>query len=392
MPCCNTRVSASETAEGTDIRGAVAMFACGVMLAGIGLVETWSDAVWRLRPPWLHLVPLAALCVLMARRRITPLRCLGIGAVIFLAEGMAGGSIGSLLVFIELAYAAGRHGRGRVAERMGAVIATSIVAAGLLALVLSRDLRVAVLMALTVFAVVGTSYWWGESAKKQADLVDVERARAADLARMADLREEHARRSEREAMAAELHDALSGSLAAITIHSEAALQNPALAPQALAVVRTTSKQAMGEMRSLLTVLRPHDGATAAPSRIEDAVSAGRARGLDIHFRPAPLGGDDLPRAVAHAAYRVVQESLANVQRHSPHAWAHVDVEMGDELVITVLSRGIDDTCDTEGYGLTSMAERVQALGGHLNAGPFDDGWRVVATIPLVTPLDEGTSQ
>ncbi|MBD4676951.1 two-component sensor histidine kinase, partial [Xanthomonas citri pv. citri] len=83
--------------------------------------------------------------------------------------------------------------------------------------------------------------------KQQADLVEAERARAEDLARMAALREEQARRGEREAMAGEIHDALSGNLAAITIHAEACLANPAVAPQALQVVRTTSKQAMGEL-------------------------------------------------------------------------------------------------------------------------------------------------
>lgn len=391
LPCCNDGVNEPCPEARVDVRGALGMFVVGVVLIGIGLAETWSDAIWHLSPRWWHVAPLAVMCALMGYRRIHPLTCLGLGTLVFVAEGLAGGSLGSLLVFIELAHAAGRYARGRDADRVGALIVPVIVGFGVLTLVLTRDLRAAVLVALTVFAVFGTSYWWGESARKQADLIEVERARAADLARMADLREEQARRSEREAMAGELHDALSGNLAAITIHAEAALVNPRLAPQALTLVRATSKQAMGELRSLLAVLRPSDDAVIAPSRVEDAVEAARARGVDVRvsYAPDPLG--DLPRPVAHAAYRVLQEALTNVQRHSADARADVEIHAGDELSLVVRSGAPMDAADPgRGYGLTSMAERVRALGGHLVAGPDDGGWRVDSRIPLLPPHhDEG---
>ena len=199
---------------------------------------------------------------------------------------------------------------------------------------------------------------------------------------MAALREEQARRGEREAMAGEIHDALSGNLAAITIHAEAGLANPEVAPQALQVVRTTSKQAMGELRSMLAVLRPDGGPAMPPSNLEDAVDAARGRGLEIdaRYEPALLG--DLPPQVAHAAYRVVQESLTNVERHCPGGQAELVVTRDGDLTITVDSPcGVGPRSDG-GYGLTSMSERVTSLGGVFEAGPHDGGWRVHAVIPL----------
>lgn len=372
---------ASAPVTSRDLRGAFGMFALGVALVPIGLVETWTDTPWTLER-WWHLAPLAVLCALMAVRRARPLTALGVGVLVFVAEGFFGGSLASLLVFIELVHAAGRYGRGRIADRLAHVIVAVIAAVGVLTLVATRDLRVAIMAALTVFAVLGTSYWWGESAKQQADLVEAERARAEDLARMAALREEQARRGEREAMAGEIHDALSGNLAAITIHAEAGLANPAVAPQALQVVRTTSKQAMGELRSMLAVLRPDGGPAMPPSNLEDAVDAARGRGLEIdaRYEPALLG--DLPPQVAHAAYRVVQESLTNVERHCPGGQAELVVTRDGDLTITVDSPcGVGPRSDG-GYGLTSMSERVTSLGGVFEAGPHDGGWRVHAVIPL----------
>lgn len=364
------------------------MFAVGALLLGIGLVETWTDAVWHPNP-WWHLLPLTVMCTLMALRRRAPLACLGCGALVFVGDGLAGGTLGTLLVFVELAYAAGRYGRGRMADYLGRLVFGIIIGLALVAFVITRDLRLSIMAGITVFTVVGTSYWWGESAKKQADLVEVERARAADLARMADLRAEQARRSEREAMAGELHDALSGNLAAITIHAEAALTNPRLAPEALELVRATSKQAMSEMRTLLTVLRPHTDVTLPPSRVQDAVEAARSRGLEVHtvYTPDPLG--DLPIQVAHAAHRVVQEALANVHRHSPTARADVTVRTDNHLTIDVCSDGLGKPVAAHrGYGLTSMSERVQALGGHLTAGPDGGRWRVHAVVPLTAQPNE----
>jgi signal transduction histidine kinase len=94
---------------------------------------------------------------------------------------------------------------------------------------------------------------------------------------------------------------------------------------------------------------------------------------------------DSPAATAHGAYRIVQESLTNVLRHSDADHAIVRVAMaGDHLAVEVLDDGRVPSADSPaaGHGLRGMTERAAALGGHCEAGVAPDGgWRVTASLP-----------
>ena len=104
----------------------------------------------------------------------------------------------------------------------------------------------------------------------------------------------------------------------------------------------------------------------------------RAEGLRLE-PPADTG-------LRLALYRVVQESLTNVLRHAPGT-AHVDVELNhypDRWEVTVADHGgvvPAPEAGGAGLGLVGMQERVELLGGSVEAGPWEHGWRVHVVIP-----------
>jgi signal transduction histidine kinase len=90
--------------------------------------------------------------------------------------------------------------------------------------------------------------------------------------------------------------------------------------------------------------------------------------------------------VGHAGYRIIQEGLTNVLRHSTARQARVRVEAADRVVVIEV---VDDgqpqapAAPAGGHGLAGMRERAAALGGSCEAGPVNGaGWRVRAEIPV----------
>jgi signal transduction histidine kinase len=114
---------------------------------------------------------------------------------------------------------------------------------------------------------------------------------------------------------------------------------------------------------------------------------GSGLGVDLKVAAVPAS---LPATIGHAGYRIVQEALTNVLRHSSARRAAVLVGVdGGSLVVEVADEGPPRSDDSPpgGQGLRGMAERAAALGGSCEAGPADGGgWRVRARLPLDGPL------
>jgi signal transduction histidine kinase len=112
----------------------------------------------------------------------------------------------------------------------------------------------------------------------------------------------------------------------------------------------------------------------------------RARSAGLHTdADVELNGTDVPSAVGGAAFRIVQEALTNVLRHANASSAHVDVRTtSDSLAIEITDDGRADDAELgPGLGLRGMAERAEALGGRVDAGPrAAGGWCVHAMLPL----------
>ncbi|SDM48721.1 Signal transduction histidine kinase [Lentzea albidocapillata subsp. violacea] len=193
--------------------------------------------------------------------------------------------------------------------------------------------------------------------------------------------------SERLRLAQEVHDVVGHGLSVVAVQAGVALyvldKDPAKARASLEAIRDTSKEALDGLRSELDTLR--GSAPLAPAITLDDIPALAARmrdaGLEVSVEVA-VAEIELPHTYQLAVYRIVQESLTNVLRHSsPGVTATVRVyAVRDELVVHVTDTGTPTTF-TEGHGITGMRSRAEALGGTLEADA-SHGFTVIARIPL----------
>lgn len=254
------------------------------------------------------------------------------------------------------------------------------------------------------------------------------RERATEASRR---REEEARRradEERLRIARELHDVLAHSISLINVQSGVALhlldERPEQARSALEAINEASAQALREVRSVLGILRGADehaprAPTAGLARLDELVTHTAAAGVEVSVE---LEGNQrpLPTSLDLAAYRIVQESLTNVVRHSGARRASVRIGYGERALTLLISDdgerrtrdGGPDPGDgvaasgmagvagdraagvggdgaggirTAGSGIAGMRERAAALGGELEASPSPGGgFSVRARLPLET--------
>jgi len=203
---------------------------------------------------------------------------------------------------------------------------------------------------------------------------------------------------ERAHIARELHDVIAHSVSIVVVQTAAVRRRlqrdrPDDATQ-LEAIEQTARQAMQEMRRLLGILLAQDaslGLTPQPG-LDDLpalVTQMREAGLPIEFR---LEGEPqaLPAGPDLVAYRVVQEALVNVLKHSSGARATVVTSYTDGgLVLSVTDTGNGGrtaAADPGGHGLIGMRERVHLYGGTVcaNAEP-GGGFAVRARLPRGTP-------
>jgi signal transduction histidine kinase len=259
------------------------------------------------------------------------------------------------------------------------------------------------------------------------------RARYDELRRRAAERRASAAQAERVRIARELHDVLAHSLSQINVQAGVGLhlidRDPEQGRLALTNIKAASKTALDEVRSVLGILRDEGSAGAAPlvpepglAQLPALVAGVREQGVDVTLElrvpegdgpegdgPAGIepGGDGPGRAVQLAAYRIVQESLTNVLRHSGGGSARVAVGLqgvalgvgGRMLVLTVEDDGGARTAppradgESGGRGLEGMRERAELLGGRFEAGPrAGGGFGVRAELPLGSGHGTGVAE
>jgi signal transduction histidine kinase len=209
-------------------------------------------------------------------------------------------------------------------------------------------------------------------------LTELERARRAVL-------EERAR------IAREMHDVVAHHMSMIAVRAETApYRVPGELPQAardeLATIATAARAALTDMRRLLGALRAENGdapTTPQPglTDLDELVTAVRAAGVEVTLELDDVPG--LPATAGLAAYRIVQEALANAVRHAPGGPVHVAGRgFPDHLELTVRNKRTRPAQDGDGHGLVGMRERATLLGGELTAGPERFDFVVRATLPF----------
>ena len=225
-----------------------------------------------------------------------------------------------------------------------------------------------------------------------------ERARRAEETRESEAERRVA--EERLAIARDLHDVMAHQIAVINLHAASASQalrtRPDDAERSLTTVREAARTVLGEIGSLLTVLRSADSthsATLAPTpglaHLPQLIDEFSKAGLAVEQRTVgtPVELDSLRDIVAH---RVLQEGLTNAHKHGGDGTALVQLDYGtDGLGITVTNvtkpRRDDRIVVESGHGLVGVRERVSSVGGSLETSfgpgpvhrfvvhlPFDD--------------------
>lgn len=219
---------------------------------------------------------------------------------------------------------------------------------------------------------------------------------------------------ERTAMARELHDIAAHHLSGIAVMTGAIGRqidvDPEGAKRAVAQVREQSTAMLRDLRNLVVLLRDSDApaAVGGPVRMEtlsgirDLVSRAQDSGARVELETSGpvelLGASGAVGPLAQlAAYRVVQEALANAARHAPGARCEVRLDASAEGHVEVVVRneppapGEQPAHHDPGYGLVGMRERAELTGARLRYGPTGDGgWQVTLSVPTSpAPTTEG---
>ena len=197
---------------------------------------------------------------------------------------------------------------------------------------------------------------------------------------------------ERAQLAREVHDVVGHTLAGVTVQLAAAqtafdLDQPEKARVAVARARTNATKAMALLRSTVEGLRTNPTTPPVPdlAGVAELVAPLRDAGLAVEVVNGVPSGAALPPAVSLVGYRVVQEAITNIARHSGARRAWLSVELReDHLEIRVEDDGDSGVgAPGAGFGLSGMRERVQAAGGTVETGPrAGGGFRVRAVLPL----------
>jgi signal transduction histidine kinase len=191
---------------------------------------------------------------------------------------------------------------------------------------------------------------------------------------------------ERLRIARDLHDVVGHGMGAITVQAGAgrmALDAGADddARRALVTIEQAGRGVLRDVRWLVGVLRERP---QQASLADLAVLADAARGAGLAVEVTIDGTvDGVPAATAEAAYRIAQESLTNVLRHSGADRAQMRIGIDEAVTLSVLDDGAGTTA-AEGNGIRGMRERAAAVGGDLHAGPRADGpgWEITARLPI----------
>ncbi|MEI2775151.1 MAG: histidine kinase [Tetrasphaera sp.] len=209
-----------------------------------------------------------------------------------------------------------------------------------------------------------------------------------------------ARAAERVAISRDVHDIVAHSVSAMTVQARGAyaahLPNGSASDEvatSLRAIENAGVSALGDLQRLLGGLRSGDSG-GVRHRLADVIPLlDRAEGCGITVDLEVSGeSGQLDPEVEHTAYRVVQESMTNAVKHAGpggHATLTLDWQLG-WLTITVTTCNGEDRplLPAGGSGLAGLAERVRSAGGRFSADETTDGFRTVATVPVLAGEEE----
>jgi signal transduction histidine kinase len=357
-----------------------------VALAAVQQLEAWLGSVpggrlavsvatllWTLPLLLRHRFPFAA-----------PAFAFGVQiATTFLDPAAFGPESTGFLAMLATFWVVGAHN-----ERAQAVALTAIGFAAI-AVVERRDVRVdtdeAITAAVAGAVVALVAFVLERRGRRSAALEE----RATRLEHDREARTRDAIAAERARIGRELHDVVAHGLQSMTAQAQTARElldsDAAGARESILAVEEAGRQALAELRRLLGILHPSAGEPVLVPQpgmedldalLQRAHAAGLPVGLSVEGAPATLApGVDL------AAYRIVQDALADALEHARPAAAHVAVRYGrDTLALEVSDDGGDGR-----HALVGLRERVALYGGQVEAGRAAGGdYAVRVLLPVET--------
>lgn len=329
-------------------------------------------------------------------RRSRPLEVTAFVLVMAIVWAVAQDGDGNDLPMMVALYSVGRYAAD---DTLGVAALTAAVTTSVVASVVDASQRIDVLPALLLPAL---PWYVGRRVRNRGDYLSLLRERAERLEAEHDARARRAVADERARIARELHDVVAHQVSMMTVQAGAAKMvardDPDAAIESLGDVERAGRQALGELRHLLGVLRleaggdddlgPQRGLADVPALVDQL----RHAGAHVELTVAEVVGASA--ALDLSAYRIVQESLTNVVKHGgPSPSASVDIAFDGGTVVIDIVNAVDaassgnrlatEALPRSGFGIAGMRERAALLGGTLTAAPFPpDRFRVHARLPL----------
>lgn len=373
----------------TDSALALIVFVLEVVgIVGRAVQETGEFSVSMLGDvPLATYLLLAISSIALLWRMTRPLIVLAVTLVASLVWDLIGLALGPSLAILVSLYSVGRY----IEEDR-----TSFLAASAAVILAVADDLIEMESASTIGVSVGIvllAWYVGRRMKGRREYFALLEERAEYLERERAAEAQRAVAQERTRIARELHDLVAHKVSMITVQAGAAQTvaagDPARAVRAMEAIEEAGREALGELRQVLGVLRtdegqeltPMHGLADIPGLISDMQQAGVE--VSLHSGGTPRVAS---KRVELTAYRIVQEALTNVLKHggpNPEAEVHLSSDDG-MLFIEVSDRGSGvSSLPGSGQGLVGMRERAMLLGGTFESGPRPGGgFRVSARLPL----------
>ena len=231
---------------------------------------------------------------------------------------------------------------------------------------------------MATFSLIGLGFFWllGLQRRRQ----DADRQALKDRAELSAV-------VERTRIAREMHDIVAHNLSAVIALADgaryAAAKDPQVAADTLGTIADTSREALKQMRGLLSVLRDdavRDPNAVGVSAIEGLLADAHRTGLTV----TNTGFDEIPEGLSQLTqstlYRVVQELLTNMLKYSPDRHGTLTAEVTDRRIRIISANKQGDSESDPGFGLIGMRERVHALGGTMQVSR-DEEFTVTVELP-----------
>lgn len=253
---------------------------------------------------------------------------------------------------------------------------------------------------------VGAPVWRGTVIRYRHARLEQLAERAERAEREALLIARRVRAEERAALAREMHDVVAHEVSLITLHAGALSVDPQESERAREtgeLIRVTGRRALAQLRQILDVLRdpetvessfqPGPALRDLPQLLADSAEAG----VPVDWAPwsarvteLGAGARPLSPAVEHTVYRIVQEALTNIRKHSNGARATLGLGVDGEYLeceVTNPVTGLPGEAAGEGagLGLRGLRERAALLGGTLDTGNRDGVFRLLLRLPVPPP-------